>query len=85
MGEILLQKGGYDLGILPSLRSNAAQDGEKAAVHLITDVMVDAFYLVGSADHCNARIKAYQEAGVDQALLLPRLHDYRAVAEALKP
>jgi 5,10-methylenetetrahydromethanopterin reductase len=83
VGEILLDKGGFDAGILPALRAQAAQSGDRAAVDLVSDDMVEAFYLVGPSDHCRARMAAYREAGVSQILLLPRLHDYRRVAEAL--
>jgi len=85
VGEILLEQGGFDPGILPTLRQRAAAQGEAAAVDLISDTMVEAFFLVGPAERCRARIAEYQEAGVDQALLLPRLHDYQRVAEALRP
>lgn len=85
VGEILLEQGGFDVEILPTLRSRAAAQGEAAAVDLISDAMVEAFFLVGSAEQCRARIAEYHEAGVDQALLLPRLHDYQRVAEALRP
>jgi len=44
--------------------------------------MVDAFYLVGPADYCKARLEEYRKAGVDVPLLLPRLEDYRKVTEA---
>ncbi len=83
VGEILLQQGGFDPGILPALRTRAAAQGEAATVDLISDAMVEAFFLVGSAKRCRARIAEYHEAGVDQARLLPRLHDYQRVAEAL--
>ncbi len=85
VGEILLEQGGFDPEILPALRARAAERGEAAAVDMITDAMVEAFFLVGSAERCRARIAEYHEAGVDQALLLPRLHDYQRVAEALRP
>jgi 5,10-methylenetetrahydromethanopterin reductase len=85
VGEILLEQGGFDPGMLPTLRQRAAARGEAAAVDLISDAMVDAFFLVGPAERCRARIAEYQEAGVNQALLLPRLHDYQRVAEALRP
>jgi 5,10-methylenetetrahydromethanopterin reductase len=85
VGEILLEQGGFDPGILPMLRQRAAAQGDASAADLISDAMVDAFFLVGPADRCRARIAEYQEAGVDQALLLPRLHDYQRVAEALRP
>ena len=85
VGEILLEQGGFDAGILPMLRQRASESGEAAAVDLISDAMVEAFFLVGPAETCRARIADYQAAGVDQALLLPRLHDYQRVAEALRP
>lgn len=81
VGEILLDKGGFDPSILPALRETVKKDGEKAAVHFISDEMVDAFYIVGPADHCKARIEEYRQAGVDEPLLLPRLEDYKRVAE----
>lgn len=82
VGEILLDKGGFDPAILPALRATIKKDGEKAAVGFITDEMVNAFYLVGPAEYCKARIDEYRRAGVDTPLLLPRLEDYRRVAEA---
>jgi hypothetical protein len=60
-----------------------AKDGGKEAVNLISDEMVEAFYVLGPADHCKERITAYRQAGVDLPLLLPRLEDYRKVAETL--
>jgi 5,10-methylenetetrahydromethanopterin reductase len=84
VGEILLDKGGFDPGILSTLRATATESGDSAAMPLISDTMVESFYLVGPAEHCKERLKAYREAGVDQALLLPRLHDYRRVAESLQ-
>lgn len=83
VGEILLDKGGFDPSILPRLRATIKSDGEKAAVPLITDAMVDAFYIVGSATQCRERIAEYRQAGVSTPLLLPRLEDYGAVATTL--
>ena len=80
VGEILLDRGGFDPGILPGLRAAAAQH-ELEAVRFITDDMVEAFYLVGSAAHCQQRLQDYREAGVQLPLLLPRLSDYRRVSE----
>ena len=85
VGEILLDKGGFDPDILPHLRATASQDGEGAAAHLVSDAMVEAFYVVGSAAQCRDRIVAYCEAGVEEPLLLPRLYDYARVADALHP
>jgi 5,10-methylenetetrahydromethanopterin reductase len=83
VGEILLEKGGFDPAILPSLRAAAAKDGGKEASKLISDEMVEAFYVLGPAERCKERIAAYRQAGVDLPLLLPRLEDYRKVAETL--
>lgn len=83
VGDILLEKGGFDVGMLPALRAAASQGGEMAAMGLISDAMVEAFYLVGSAAQCRERIAAYRQAGVDAPLLLPRLHEFQRVAETL--
>ncbi len=83
VGEILLEKGGFDPAILTPLRTTVQKDGEKAAVHFITDDMVEAFYLIGPAVRCKERIATYRQAGVDLPLLLPRLEDYQKVAETL--
>jgi 5,10-methylenetetrahydromethanopterin reductase len=83
VGEILLEKGGFDPSILKPLRATIKNDGEKAAVPLITDAMVDAFYVVGSATQCQERIAEYRQAGVTTPLLLPRLEEYRTVATTL--
>jgi 5,10-methylenetetrahydromethanopterin reductase len=83
VGEILLDKGGFDPSMLKPLREIIKKDGEKAAVPLITDAMVDAFYIVGSTTQCKERIAEYRQAGVTTPLLLPRLEDYNKVATAL--
>lgn len=85
VGEVLLERGGFDPGILPELRATAEGRGEKAAVGLITEEMVEAFYLLGDAATCRRRIAEYREAGVEHALLLPRLEDYESAVEALGP
>ncbi|MBI3246570.1 MAG: LLM class flavin-dependent oxidoreductase [Deltaproteobacteria bacterium] len=84
VGEILLDKGGFDPSILPALRAVIEQEGEKAAVGFISDAMVEAFYVAGPADYCKARIEEYRQAGVNEPLLLPRLEDFRRVAETLR-
>ena len=82
VGEILLQQGGFDAGILEPLRAAAPTAG---AADLISDEMVEAFYVVGDAATCRARIDEYTAAGVDAPLLLPRLEDYLRVADTLRP
>ena len=83
VGEILLERGGFDTSILGPLRASAEKDGGQEATGLISDDMVESFYLVGSADRCKERISEYREAGVDLPLLLPRLDAYREVSESL--
>jgi len=83
VGEILLEKGGFEPSILGPLRAAAKKDGGQTAVGLITDEMVESFYLVGGASRCKERIAQYREAGVDLPLLLPRLEDYGKVAQSL--
>ena len=80
VGEILLEKGGFDPSILEPLRASVQQDRAASAVDLISDEMVDAFYLVGSEEHCKKRVAAYRDAGVDSPLLLPRLEDFENIA-----
>ncbi len=84
VGEILLGKGGFDPSILGPLRESYAKDEGKEAVGLITDEMVESFYLIGSVEKCKEGIAEYRQAGVDLPLLLPRLEDYARVAGALK-
>lgn len=85
VGEVLLERGGFDPGILPPLRAAAERGDEKAAARLVTDAMVEAFYLLGDAAACRGRLAEYREAGVDHPLLLPRLEDYESAADALGP
>ena len=83
VGEILLEKGGFDPSILGPLRAAAQKDGGQGAIDLVSDEMVDSFYLVGGASRCKERIAEYREAGVELPLLLPRLEDYVKVAQSL--
>jgi 5,10-methylenetetrahydromethanopterin reductase len=83
VGEILLEKGGYDPEILPTLRESVRQDGGRSAVSLISDEMVDSFYVVGSPERCRERIDEYRQAGVNLPLLLPRLEDFDQVARGM--
>jgi 5,10-methylenetetrahydromethanopterin reductase len=84
VGEILLDKGGFDPALLGPLRT-AAQQESAAAVNLVSDAMVEAFYLAGTRAECVTRLEEYYAAGVDLPLLLPRLEDYAEVVEAFRP
>jgi 5,10-methylenetetrahydromethanopterin reductase len=84
VGEILLEKGGFDPAILGALRTAAAQGRQAEAASLVSEAMVEAFYLAGTASQCRARVAEYCAAGVDLPLLLPRLEDYHATVEALR-
>ena len=83
VGEILLEKGGFDRSVLRPLRELAKNNGGKDAVRFVSDEMVESFYVVGPVDRCKDRIAEYREAGVRLPVLLPRLEDYRRVAESL--
>jgi 5,10-methylenetetrahydromethanopterin reductase len=85
VGEILLATGGFDAGVLPPLRA-AAEGGRTAdAARLVTDAMIDAFYVLGSPEEIRERVAAYRAAGVDTPLLLPRLEDFEAAARTQAP
>jgi alkanesulfonate monooxygenase SsuD/methylene tetrahydromethanopterin reductase-like flavin-dependent oxidoreductase (luciferase family) len=79
-----LDKGGFDQTMLGPLRT-AAQQGSADAVGLVSDAMIEAFYLAGTQAQCRARLEEYRAAGVDIPLLLPRLEDYARVVDALRP
>jgi 5,10-methylenetetrahydromethanopterin reductase len=66
------------------LRTAAAQGRQAEATSLVSEAMVEAFYLAGTAAQCRARLAEYRAAGVDLPLLLPRLEDYHATVEALR-
>ena len=83
VGEILLEKGGFDPSILVPLRAAAQKDDGQGAIDLVSDEMIDSFYLVGGASRCKERIAEYCDAGVELPLLLPRLEDYEKVAQSL--
>ncbi len=83
VGEILLEKGGFDPSILTPIRASEEGDDGEHPITLISDDMVESFYLVGSEERCKERIAEYREAGVDLPLLLPRLEDYARVAGTL--
>src|SRR5262252_2626889 len=84
VGEILLDKGGFDPAILGALRTAAAQGRQAEAASLVSEAMVEAFYLAGTASQCRVRVAEYRAAGVDMPLLLPRLEDYHRTVEALR-
>ena len=84
VGEILLERGGFDATILGKLRESAANGNEDEAARLVTEDMVKAFYVVGAAAECRERIAEYRDAGVDLPLLLPRLDNYATVARSLR-
>ena len=83
VGEILLSKGGFDASILPELRALETAGNKAAASRLVTDEMVEAFYVAGTGKRCRGRIEEYRRAGVAVPLLLPLLTDFRRVAEEL--
>ena len=83
VGEILLETSGFDPGAATRIRELSADDDMDGAVRLVTDDMVDSCYVIGPPEQCRERVEEYARAGVDEPLLLPRLEDYRDVAEAM--
>jgi 5,10-methylenetetrahydromethanopterin reductase len=83
VGELLLETGGFDTGVLPRLRAAKAEGRAADAAALVSDAMIDAFYLLGSAAALRERVEAYRAAGVRTPLVLPRLDDLEAVARSL--
>ena len=84
VGEVLLERGGFDPSLLGPLR-RAAVRGQGDATSLISDEIVESTYVVGPAARCRERVEEYREAGVDHPLLLPGLEDFSMVAESLGP
>jgi alkanesulfonate monooxygenase SsuD/methylene tetrahydromethanopterin reductase-like flavin-dependent oxidoreductase (luciferase family) len=70
---------------LSSLRQFVYEQNKAEIYKLITNDMVDQYYVIGDQNHCAKRINEYIEAGVGQPLLLPRLVDFMKVAEKLNP
>ena len=83
VGEVLLRSGGFDPSILGPLRAAVQSGDDRTASGLVSDEMVDAFYVIGGPERCQERVAEYRAAGVTQPLLLPRLDDYHQVALAL--
>ncbi len=48
-----------------------ARDGLDAAIGLVTDAMVDATGVAGTADECRAKIEAYRDSGIDLPIISP--------------
>ena len=82
VGDVLLERGGFDASILEPLRKAVASGRD--ATDLISDDMVEAFYVAGPEARCRERIRVYNDAGVTMPLLLPLLPDFERVADALK-
>lgn len=70
---------------ISSLRQFVYEQNKAEICKLITNDMVDQYYVIGDQNHCVKRINEYIEAGVGQPLLLPRLADFMKVAEKLNP
>jgi 5,10-methylenetetrahydromethanopterin reductase len=78
--------------LVERLKADYRQGGAAAAAAHVTEEWVDAFAVVGNADHCAERIRALEEAGVTQLVcLMPKggIVDHtdlvRRLAETLLP
>jgi 5,10-methylenetetrahydromethanopterin reductase len=54
-----------------SIADAFARDGLDAAIGLVTDAMVDATGVAGTADECRAKIEAYRDSGIDLPIISP--------------
>jgi len=84
VGEILVATSGFGPEVLPPLRRAATEGRVGEAAALVSDAMIDAFYLLGPVPRLRERIAAYRAAGVKLPLLLPRLVDFADTAVALR-
>jgi probable F420-dependent oxidoreductase len=48
-----------------------ARGDREAAEHAVTDAMIEATCIVGTPEHCRARVAAYRRSGVDVPILSP--------------
>lgn len=80
IGEIFLERGGFDPGILPLLRKAESSGNIDSGVHLISGTMVEEFYLLGSVTDVRNRVEEYRKAGVSLPILLPKLEQYKTLA-----
>lgn len=83
VGEVLLEKGGFDPSILGPIRALSERNSGEEAAALVSDGMVESFFVVGTVARCRERIAEYRQAGVQLPLLLPLLEDYAKVARSL--
>lgn len=74
-----------------AIRAAHANGDRAAAVAAVSDRMVDAIDITGSADHVRAAVGAYLDAGVDHAVVMPlpwgadRMAVVRQTLEAVAP
>ena len=83
VGEILLETAGFDPGVADRIRRLSDEGDVDGSVGLVTDEMVDSCYVIGPPEQSRERLEEYVRAGVEEPLLLPRLEEYQAVAEAM--
>ena len=84
VGELLISKLN-STEYLSKLRQFVYDQNMAEIYKMITDDMVDQYYVIGDQTHCVKRINQYIDAGVQSPLLLPRLNDFVNVAEKLNP
>tara|TARA_Y100000590_G_scaffold165458_1_gene189476 strand:+ start:769 stop:1674 length:906 start_codon:yes stop_codon:yes gene_type:complete len=84
VGELLISKLN-STEYLSKLRQFVYDQNMAEIYKMITDDMVDQYYVIGDQTHCVKRINEYIDAGVQSTLLLPRLNDFVNVAEKLNP
>lgn len=83
IGELLLEKGGFDSSYLREIRALMSRGEEDKAARWVTEELAKAMYVAGSRDECLQRIREYRGAGVSLPILLPQLSQFADVAQSL--
>jgi alkanesulfonate monooxygenase SsuD/methylene tetrahydromethanopterin reductase-like flavin-dependent oxidoreductase (luciferase family) len=62
-----------------------SRNDRAAATRAVTDAMIEATSVVGTADQCREKIEAYRESGIDLPIVSPfaRGAESKAVFEAV--
>jgi 5,10-methylenetetrahydromethanopterin reductase len=71
--------------LVARITTTVGRDGPAAAASLLTDDLVDAVAVCGTAERCRTRIAAYRTTGVTLPVLFPEPHSLRHVVAELAP
>jgi 5,10-methylenetetrahydromethanopterin reductase len=71
--------------LVARITNTVGRDGPAAAASLLTDDLVDAVAVCGTAERCRKRIAAYRASGVTLPVLFAEPHSLRQVVADLAP